>query len=141
MTKMRERLVLMSLALLLSLKTASAFVVPRSDKKRNNNRSVLVTPKLPSAPSSTALFASASSHNSPWLQEFATASGEIVDPYDILKISRSASQEQVRQSYLHQSRRYHPDGARQRKYLPGKCSNMEDVREHWERIKLSYEIL
>ena len=37
--------------------------------------------------------------------------------------------------------RYHPDGVRHRSILPGSCDNLNDVANHWERIKLSYEIL
>ncbi|CAB9515441.1 expressed unknown protein [Seminavis robusta] len=39
------------------------------------------------------------------------------------------------------SKRYHPDAARQRDILPGSCNNDDEVREEWERIKFSYEIL
>lgn len=75
------------------------------------------------------------------LQEFKVASGEIIHPYKILKISRSASRQEVKQAYRDLSRRYHPDGVRHRDILPGSCNNLDDVRDHWERIKLSYEIL
>lgn len=76
-----------------------------------------------------------------WLKDFSIASGEIIDPYNVLKISRKAEGPEVRRAYIEQSRRYHPDGARHRKFLPGSCNNIEEVREQWERIKLAYEIL
>jgi DnaJ-class molecular chaperone len=75
------------------------------------------------------------------LQEFKIAGGERIHPYKILKIDRSASRQEVKQAYRDLSRRYHPDGVRHRDILPGSCNNLDDVRDHWERIKLSYEIL
>jgi DnaJ-class molecular chaperone len=75
------------------------------------------------------------------LEEFKVANGERIHPYKILKINRSATRQEVKQAYRDLSRRYHPDGARFRDILPGNCNNLDDVRDHWERIKLSYEIL
>eukprot|EP00525_Craspedostauros_australis_P006924 CAMPEP_0198109342 /NCGR_PEP_ID=MMETSP1442-20131203/1361_1 /TAXON_ID= /ORGANISM="Craspedostauros australis, Strain CCMP3328" /LENGTH=278 /DNA_ID=CAMNT_0043764951 /DNA_START=204 /DNA_END=1040 /DNA_ORIENTATION=+ len=76
-----------------------------------------------------------------WLDEFKTGSGEIVNPYQILKVARDADRKSIRASYIKMSRKFHPDGARHREILPGKCNNLEDVREEWERISLSYTIL
>ena len=76
-----------------------------------------------------------------WLKDFSIASGEIIDPYAVLKVPRKADGGAIRKSYIEQSRRYHPDGARHRKFLPGSCNSIEEVREQWERIKLAYEIL
>jgi DnaJ-class molecular chaperone len=53
------------------------------------------------------------------LDEFKTASGELVDPYKILKISRDAERTEIRQQYLTFSKKYHPDGAKHRDVLPG----------------------
>lgn len=76
------------------------------------------------------------------LQEFCVASGEVINPYNVLKVSRQATREEIRSSYVTLSRRYHPDGFRQRtNILPGACNNVEEVRDQWERIKLAYEIL
>jgi len=75
------------------------------------------------------------------LEEFKTATGEVLDPYKVLKIKRTATRQEIKQSYRDMSRRYHPDGMRHRDILPGSCNNLDDVRDHWERIKLSYEIL
>ena len=79
------------------------------------------------------------------LQEFSIASGEVINPYDVLKVSRKSAREEIRASYIKLSRRYHPDGYRNGKgnnnILPGSCNNLDDVRDQWERIKLSYEIL
>lgn len=67
------------------------------------------------------------------LQEFSIASGEIINPYDILKVSRKATRDEIRASYIKQSRRYHPDAYRNGKgnnnILPGSCNNLEDVRD------------
>ena len=68
-------------------------------------------------------------------------SGEVLDPYEILKIPRHAERQEIKQAYRALSRRYHPDVMITRDILPGSCNNMEDVRNHWERVKLSYEIL
>lgn len=78
------------------------------------------------------------------LADFATASGEIVNPYQVLKVPRTAEKAEIKVSYRNLSRKYHPDGFMQRKssgILPGSCNSLEDVREEWEKIKLSYEIL
>jgi DnaJ domain len=81
------------------------------------------------------------SENSFLLDEFRTASGELINPYTILKVSRTASKEQIRSSYIALSKRYHPDTVRYRSILPGSCNNQQEVRDHWERINLSYRIL
>uniref|UniRef100_A0A7R9W201 J domain-containing protein n=1 Tax=Pseudictyota dubia TaxID=2749911 RepID=A0A7R9W201_9STRA len=77
------------------------------------------------------------------LSDFTTASGEIINPYRVLKVSRTAEKAQIKDAYRTLSRKYHPDGFMQRNdgILPGSCNNLEDVRDEWERIKLSYEIL
>ena len=58
--------------------------------------------------------------NKTLLDEFKTAAGEIIEPYSILKVSREASRDEIKQAYRKLSRKYHPDGARFRKLLPGK---------------------
>lgn len=75
------------------------------------------------------------------LQEFKTHTGEVIDPYRILKVPRTADRLAIKRSYRDLSRRYHPDGVRYKDILPGACNNLADVREHWEKIQLSYEIL
>mmetsp|Transcript_38930 Transcript_38930/g.58480 ORF Transcript_38930/g.58480 Transcript_38930/m.58480 type:complete len:192 (-) Transcript_38930:665-1240(-) len=75
------------------------------------------------------------------LENFKTASGEVLNPYRVLKVSRSADRIEIKKAYRSLSRKYHPDGARFREILPGKCNNLDEVRDEWERIKLSYEIL
>ena len=76
------------------------------------------------------------------LREFTTASGELLDPYKILKVPRDGSEREIKQSYRALSRKYHPDRSDKYHYiLPGSCNNEDEVREHWERVRLSYEIL
>jgi curved DNA-binding protein CbpA len=75
------------------------------------------------------------------LDEFRTADGEIINPYRVLKVGRHADRKEIKQSYRNLSKKYHPDGARFREVLPGCCNDLNDVRDQWERIKLSYEIL
>eukprot|EP00547_Thalassionema_nitzschioides_P006420 CAMPEP_0194201332 /NCGR_PEP_ID=MMETSP0156-20130528/1622_1 /TAXON_ID=33649 /ORGANISM="Thalassionema nitzschioides, Strain L26-B" /LENGTH=185 /DNA_ID=CAMNT_0038926499 /DNA_START=86 /DNA_END=640 /DNA_ORIENTATION=- len=76
-----------------------------------------------------------------WLEEFKAPSGEILNPYNVLKISRDANITEVKQAYRELSRKYHPDTLRFRDVLPGSCNNLDDARDEWERIKLSHEIL
>lgn len=54
------------------------------------------------------------------LEEFCTHSGEVVNPYAVLKVSRDAERSEIRHAYITLSRRYHPDGVRHRDILPGK---------------------
>jgi len=53
-----------------------------------------------------------------FLDEF-KVDGEIVNPYAILKVSRSATKAEIKTAYRSLSRKYHPDAARFRKILPG----------------------
>jgi DnaJ-class molecular chaperone len=129
------RLQLMSLALLCVLMLESRAFVPLSARPlgRCSHARHVVGPLLgrPTKPEEGSFL----------LDDFKTASGEVINPYQILKVSRTASREKVRKAYIDLSRRYHPDGARHRNLLPGNCNNLDEVRDHWERVKLSYEIL
>lgn len=79
------------------------------------------------------------------MDEFSTADGERVNPYKVLKVSRTASRQEIRQAYLRLSKKYHPDAVAQTikdsGILPGKCNSIQETRLEWERVKLSYEIL
>eukprot|EP00537_Pseudo-nitzschia_pungens_P001222 CAMPEP_0172370886 /NCGR_PEP_ID=MMETSP1060-20121228/40182_1 /TAXON_ID=37318 /ORGANISM="Pseudo-nitzschia pungens, Strain cf. cingulata" /LENGTH=206 /DNA_ID=CAMNT_0013096329 /DNA_START=43 /DNA_END=663 /DNA_ORIENTATION=- len=75
------------------------------------------------------------------MKPFATASGEIVNPYRVLKVPRSAERKQIREAYRKLSKRYHPDIVRHKEILPGNCNNHQDVEDEWERIQISYNIL
>lgn len=89
-----------------------------------------------------SLHLNASSKEKNWLMEdFRTADGKIIDPYLTLKLGRDASRTEIRNTYRNLSKKYHPDAVRYRTIMPGNCDTLEDVRDEWERIKLSYEIL
>lgn len=75
------------------------------------------------------------------MKDFTTASGEIVNPYKILKVPRTAEHKEIRKAYRALSKKFHPDIVRHSKYLPGNCNNHDDVEAHWERIQISYKIL
>lgn len=75
------------------------------------------------------------------MKGFSTASGEIVNPYKVLKVSRDASRIEIRKAYRKVSKRYHPDMVRHKEILPGNCNNQDDVESEWERIQISYNIL
>jgi hypothetical protein len=54
-----------------------------------------------------------------WLDEFKAPSGEILNPYKVLKLKRDATILQIKNAYREQSRRYHPDTQRFKDMLPG----------------------
>ncbi len=64
-----------------------------------------------------------------------------LNPYRVLDVPRDASQDEIKRAYRGLSKKYHYDSAMNRDILPGSCNNLEDVRERWEDIKRSYEIL
>ena len=76
-----------------------------------------------------------------FLADFRTANGEIIDPYRSLRVPRSATLDDIKSSYRKLSRKLHPDAVSKSRILPGNCSNLDDVREEWEKVKFSYEIL
>jgi DnaJ-domain-containing protein 1 len=51
--------------------------------------------------------------------DFRMFNGEVVDPYEVLKIHRSAERAQIRKAYIDMSRKYHPDVVRHKNILPG----------------------
>ena len=67
------------------------------------------------------------------LDEFTTYSGEIIDPYKTLKLSRDADRSEVRRAYITLSKRYHVDAIRhdERGILPGKWC----VTLYWRLLK------
>ena len=54
-----------------------------------------------------------------FLTEFRTADGNVVDPYKLLRVSRSATTIEIKQSYRKLSRKLHPDAVAQTQILPG----------------------
>ena len=104
-----------------------------------------------SLPSSTKLFSSSepttkgkngktkfgqrtASEASRFLADFRTANGEIIDPYRALKLPRSATLEEIKTRYRKLSRKLHPDAVSTSGVLPGRCSNLDEVREEWEKV-------
>lgn len=75
------------------------------------------------------------------MDDFKTNSGEVVNPYKVLSLPRDAEKSQIKKSYYKLSKKYHPDRVRHSKIMPGKCDNLDQVEEEWERIQLSYQIL
>ena len=53
------------------------------------------------------------------LQEFRTHSGEVLNPYLVLKVSRTATITEIKDAYRALSKRYHPDIMRHKDILPG----------------------
>ena len=53
------------------------------------------------------------------LDEFKIYNGEVLDPYKVLKVHRSAERQEIRQKYINLSRRYHPDVVMHKDILPG----------------------
>ena len=76
-----------------------------------------------------------------FLADFRTATGEIIDPYSALRVPRTATLDEIKTSYRKLSRKLHPDAVSKSNILPGKCSNLDEVREQWEKVTFSYEIL
>jgi len=76
-----------------------------------------------------------------WLEEFKAPSGDIVNPYKVLRIPREANKKQIKVAYRSLSKKLHPDATRFSKVLPRNCNDLDEVRDEWERVKLSYEIL
>lgn len=76
-----------------------------------------------------------------YLTEFRTADGKVVDPYKLLQVKRNCSQADIKQSYRRLSKKLHPDMVARAEILPGRCTNLDEVRDEWERVKFSYEIL
>jgi DnaJ-domain-containing protein 1 len=54
-----------------------------------------------------------------FLTDFKTAKGNLVDPYKVLKIPRTATSAEIKQSYRKLSRKWHPDAVARKEILPG----------------------
>ena len=55
-----------------------------------------------------------------FLTDFRTADGNVVDPYKMLRVSRTATKMEIKQSYRRLSRKLHPDMVAQSDVLPGR---------------------
>ena len=126
------RITWITLALSSSLwSTLHAFVAPKpafSTSKRTIALNAIYTPK----PSNN----NNNEHAHFVLQDFAMYNGEIVDPYETLHVDRQATDTTIKKAYRHLCRRCHPDAVRHHAELDDKL-----VREQWERITWSYELL
>ena len=54
------------------------------------------------------------------LHDFRTAEGEVVNPYRVLGVKRTAEISEIKQQYRKLSKMYHPDVVRHKEVLPGK---------------------
>ena len=54
------------------------------------------------------------------LHDFRTAEGEVVNPYKVLGVKRTAEIREIKQQYRNLSKMYHPDVVRHKEVLPGK---------------------
>lgn len=127
-------MLLSSICLLLLLPSSAAFAPPLLHYSTSTSSNPNFRTARPGSVSELRL-------SSNLLDDFKTAKGELVNPYKVLKVSRDADVSTVKKSYRDLSRKFHPDGYRHRRLLPGSCNNLDDVRDHWERIRISYEIL
>eukprot|EP00816_Leptocylindrus_hargravesii_P009188 CAMPEP_0196812862 /NCGR_PEP_ID=MMETSP1362-20130617/31840_1 /TAXON_ID=163516 /ORGANISM="Leptocylindrus danicus, Strain CCMP1856" /LENGTH=197 /DNA_ID=CAMNT_0042188789 /DNA_START=115 /DNA_END=711 /DNA_ORIENTATION=- len=75
------------------------------------------------------------------LADFSTNSGELIDPYKTLKVSRTATISEIKVSYRALMKKLHPDKQKFRDVLPGSCNSLDEVEEEFERVKIAYEIL
>lgn len=112
---------LLLLSLLLSVYIpADAFVTTSSDKM-NKSWKIKTSRFLPRRQGLFARDIGAEDVSSKeyWLDEFKAPSGEILNPYKVLKLKRDATMLQIKNAYREQSRRYHPDTQRFKDMLPG----------------------
>ena len=114
---------LLLLSLLVSLFIAAdAFITTSSDKVKKtctfNNIPVLVL-RHRQVLFARDIGADEVSSKEYWLDEFKAPSGEILNPYKVLKLNRDATTLQIKNAYREQSRRYHPDTQRFKDMLPG----------------------
>jgi DnaJ-domain-containing protein 1 len=52
-------------------------------------------------------------------EEFRTSWGEVVSPYETLRLSRNAENQDIKKAYYKLMKKYHPDKVAQRDILPG----------------------
>jgi DnaJ domain len=111
------RLLLVSLFL-----AADAFITTSSDKIKktcNINNSPVLVLRHRQGLFARDIGADDISSKEYWLDEFKAPSGEILNPYKVLKLKRDATILQIKNAYREQSRRYHPDTQRFKDMLPG----------------------
>ena len=75
------------------------------------------------------------------MDEFTTADGYIINPYETLNVHRNSSREGIKIAYRTLCKRYHPDAWNDEMTINGAICNEDELRNEWERIKFAYEIL
>ncbi|KAL3817582.1 hypothetical protein ACHAXA_006471 [Cyclostephanos tholiformis] len=149
--KSKQSIVLCSLVAIISVSVANSFQIFRDKQQAFIIRRIRTTGTCRAGNSplcdetrgnnGKTKFGQGTNVEDRFLSDFKTADGSSVDPYKILQIKRSATSAEIKQSYRRLSRKLHPDMVAQSDILPGRCANLADVRDEWERVKLSYEIL
>lgn len=91
---------------------------------------------FPQSRSAKTSLAASSSTSSYKFKDFQTSHGEVVHPYLILNVDRTATYEEIKRAFEHKRSLYHPSVL-----CPGSCKSVKAKKADWERIQLSYEIL
>jgi len=50
-------------------------------------------------------------------------------------LERGSSADQIKSNYRNLSKKYHIDAQLQRSVLPGKCADVDEVREEWDKVR------
>lgn len=76
------------------------------------------------------------------LADFRTDDGEYINPYEVLRVRRTANHTEIKNSYRTLMKKLHPDKQQfNNGILPGSCNNIDDVKKEFQRVKHAYEIL
>lgn len=103
--------------------------------------SPFLSQRVGATPHFAARAAAAPTDSNYLLKEFEMCDGQVVNPYNVLNVPRTASESDVKRSFYKMSRLYHPDMVNNRDGLPGLCKSTEEARAEWDRVKFSYDIL
>lgn len=112
---------ILALFLLISVVAVSPFSFPKNNVHIANSRSINSTTRLYAVKERSTKKGKKKGEPevSFLLEEFRTANGSQIDPYKILKLPRTATKMDIKQSYRKLSRKLHPDMVAQREILPG----------------------
>ena len=61
---------------------------------------------------------------------------EGLNPYNTLRLDRGASADDIKKNYRDLSKKFHADSIYQRSVLPGGCTDVDDVRDEWEKVRM-----
>jgi len=81
---------------------------------------------------------SSSSSSNFLMAEFKDYKGDLLDPYQVLKLHRSADRKEIRQKYINLSRRYHPDVVMHKDILPGSWYVLQGKKKTTQIKKISF---